>query len=82
MFLPAVLAMAHFASMHLPKIDWFFSNPMELFYSIVNQNLISCKDNSNLLGCVADAVTGNYLLSNMDLSKAEASQLLYESQFI
>jgi len=45
----------------------------------VNQNLISCKDNSNLLGCVADAVTGNYLLSNMNLSKSEASQLLYES---
>ncbi len=45
----------------------------------VNQNLISCKDNSNLLGCVADAVTGNYLLSNMNLPKSEASQLLYQS---
>ncbi len=45
----------------------------------VNQNLISCKDNSNLLGCVADAITGNYLLSNINLPKSEASQLLYQS---
>jgi len=45
----------------------------------VNQNLISCKDNSNLLGCVADAITGNYLLSGMNLSRGDASQLLYQS---
>ncbi len=45
----------------------------------VNNNLISCKDNSNLLGCVADAVTGNYLLSSNILTKANASQLLYQS---
>ena len=44
-----------------------------------NQNLISCKDNSNLLGCVADAVTGNFILSNSSLSRADASQLLYQS---
>ena len=45
----------------------------------VNQNLISCKDNSNLLGCVADAVTGNYLLSLVNLPKEDACQLLYQS---
>tara|TARA_Y100000034_G_scaffold136091_1_gene210754 strand:+ start:4735 stop:8313 length:3579 start_codon:yes stop_codon:yes gene_type:complete len=45
----------------------------------VNQNLMSCKDNSNLLGCVADAVTGDYLLSLSTLSRADASQLLYQS---
>ncbi len=45
----------------------------------VNQNLMSCKDNSNLLGCVADSVTGDYLLSFIALSKADASQLLYQS---
>jgi DNA-directed RNA polymerase subunit A' len=45
----------------------------------VNQNLMSCKDNSNLLGCVADAVTGSYLLSLADISKSDASQLLYQS---
>ena len=46
----------------------------------VNQNLISCKDNSNLLGCIADAITGDYLLSKTKMSKAEASQLLYQSR--
>jgi DNA-directed RNA polymerase subunit A' len=45
----------------------------------VNQNLISCRDNSNALGCIADAVTGNYLLSLTNLPNSEAAQLLYQS---
>ncbi len=45
----------------------------------VDQNLISCKDNSNLLGCIKDAITGTYLLSGLALSKEEASQLLYQA---
>jgi DNA-directed RNA polymerase subunit A' len=45
----------------------------------VNRNLISSKDNSNLLGCTQDAVTGDYLLSLTSLSKSESSQLLYQS---
>ncbi|VVB77608.1 DNA-directed RNA polymerase subunit A' [uncultured archaeon] len=45
----------------------------------VNQNLISCKDNSNMLGCVSDAVTGNYLLSSNMISKADSSQLLFQT---
>ncbi|MDD5192174.1 MAG: DNA-directed RNA polymerase subunit A' [Candidatus Nanoarchaeia archaeon] len=45
----------------------------------VNQNLMSCKDNSNLLGCGADAITGGYLLSDAEITKANASQLLYQA---
>ncbi len=45
----------------------------------IEENLISCKDNSNLLGCISDAVTGNYLLSKSKISKPEADQLLYSS---
>ncbi len=45
----------------------------------VNQNLMSCKDNSNLLGCISDAITGNYLLSSSNLSRADSTQLLYAS---
>ncbi len=45
----------------------------------VNQNLISCRDNSNLIGCIADAVTGGYLLSGVVMSKEDAEQLLYQS---
>ena len=45
----------------------------------VNNSLMSPKNNTNLLGCIADAITGNYLLSNTDLGKEEASQILYEA---
>jgi len=45
----------------------------------VNKNLMSCKDNSNLLGCIVDAVTGDYILSKSNLSKPDANQLLYQS---
>jgi DNA-directed RNA polymerase subunit A' len=45
----------------------------------VYQNLISTKDNSNLVGCISDAITGNYILSLKSLSKADALQLLYQS---
>jgi len=48
----------------------------------VNQNLMSCRDNSNLLGCISDAVTGNYLLSNHNLSRADATQILFNSGMI
>ncbi len=44
----------------------------------VESNLISPKNNTNLLGCIADALTGNYVLSNSTLNKGDASQLLYE----
>ena len=45
----------------------------------VNQNLMSPKNNTNLIGCIADATTGNYLLNLNQLSKADASQILYQS---
>ncbi|MEM2956408.1 MAG: DNA-directed RNA polymerase subunit A' [Candidatus Pacearchaeota archaeon] len=42
----------------------------------VSQNLISPKNNSNTLGCKADAITGNYILSISEIPKEEAVQLL------
>jgi len=45
----------------------------------VNQNLMSPKNNTNLIGCIADSTTGNYLLNNDEMSKGDASQILYES---
>ncbi|MBX4212606.1 hypothetical protein KW787_04100, partial [Candidatus Pacearchaeota archaeon] len=45
----------------------------------VNQNIISSKNNMNLVGTIADAVTGNYLLGKDMLSKAEAEQLLFSA---
>ena len=46
----------------------------------VKQNLISPKNNTNLLGTKADAITGGYLLGKAELSRAEANQLLYSSK--
>ena len=45
----------------------------------VDANMISPKNNTNLLGCIADALTGNYILTEQEFSKEEASQLLYSS---
>lgn len=42
----------------------------------VAQHLISPKNNTNELGCISDAITGNYLLSLKSLPKEEAIQLL------
>ena len=46
----------------------------------VKNNLMSPKNNTNLIGCIGDAITGNYLLGLTTLSGKEANQLLYESK--
>ncbi len=43
----------------------------------VNNNIISSKNNTNLVGCIADAVTGNYLIGKDLFDKGEADQLLF-----
>ncbi len=45
----------------------------------VNANLFSPKNNMNFIGCVKDAVSGNFILSESELNKEDATQLLYES---
>ncbi len=45
----------------------------------VNANLISPKNNTNLLGCITDSITGNYLLSKGEMTKEAAQQLLYQA---
>ncbi len=45
----------------------------------INNNLFSSKNNDNLIGTVADSVTGNYLLGKETFDKGEANQLLYMS---
>ncbi len=46
----------------------------------VNNALMSPKNNTNLLGCDDDSVTGNYVLAREEFSKSEATQLLYSSR--
>ncbi len=45
----------------------------------VNSNLFSPKNNMNLMGCVKDAVSGNFMLNEGELTKEDSAQLLHES---
>jgi|APSaa5957512622_1039677.scaffolds.fasta_scaffold02605_9 DNA-directed RNA polymerase subunit A' len=45
----------------------------------VKQNIMSPKNNMNLIGCIKDAKTGDYLISIEDFTKEEANQLMYNS---
>tara|TARA_Y100000034_G_scaffold77147_1_gene92684 strand:+ start:4132 stop:7584 length:3453 start_codon:yes stop_codon:yes gene_type:complete len=45
----------------------------------VENNLISPKNNTNLIGTNDDAVTGNYILEETDINGGDASQLLYQA---
>lgn len=45
----------------------------------IKQNLISPKNNTNLVGCIVDAITGNYILGQREFTREEANQLLFQS---
>lgn len=48
----------------------------------INNNIISTKNNTNLVGTVADAVTGAYLLGKENFKKSDADQLLYSANIV
>ena len=45
----------------------------------IKRNLISPKNNTNLIGAIGDAITGNYLLGMGNFSGNYANQILYQS---
>ena len=45
----------------------------------VNNNIISSKNNINLVGTIDDSITGIYLLNKSTFTKADADQLLFAS---
>ena len=45
----------------------------------INKNIISSKNNTNLVGTIADAVTGAYLLGKATVDKGLADQLLFSA---
>ena len=45
----------------------------------VKRNIMSPKNNTNLIGCIGDAITGNYLLGLEEFSNDYANQLLHKS---
>lgn len=48
----------------------------------INNNIISSKNNTNLVGTITDAVTGAFLLGESKFDKSESDQLLYSANII
>jgi len=64
-------------NIHSPQTEEARAEARELLD--VKQNLISPKNNTNLIGCIKDAITGNYLIGKREFTNEEANQLLYKS---
>ncbi|MEK6915503.1 MAG: DNA-directed RNA polymerase subunit A' [Nanoarchaeota archaeon] len=45
----------------------------------IKHNIISSKNNSNLIGIITDALTGNYILGKNTFDKADADQTLFSA---
>lgn len=67
-------------NIHSPQTEEARAEAMILLN--VNNNIISAKNNMNLVGSIADAITGNYLLGMKKLQKDEADQLLYSASIL
>ncbi len=48
----------------------------------VNNNIISSKNNMNLVGTITDSITGAYLLGKETVSRADADQLLFAANVV
>ena len=64
-------------NIHSPQTEEARAEARELLD--VKKNIFSPKNNMNFVGCIVDAVTGNYLLGKNEFTKEEANQLLYNS---
>ncbi len=67
-------------NIHSPQTEEARSEAINLLN--VNHNIISSKNNINLVGCISDAVTGLYLLGEKDFKKEEADQLLFAAGIV
>lgn len=64
-------------NIHSPQTEEARAEARELLD--VKKNIISPKNNSNFVGTIVDAITGNYILGQKEFTKEEANQLLYRS---
>jgi DNA-directed RNA polymerase subunit A' len=64
-------------NIHSPQTEEALSEAKILLN--VNNNIISSKNNMNLVGTIADSITGVYLLGKDRLSKADADEILFSS---
>ncbi len=65
-------------NVHAPQTEEARSEALQLLN--VKKHLITPKDGTNVLGCIEDAITGNYLLTSvLELDRDEAIQFLVEA---
>ncbi|MBI2448732.1 DNA-directed RNA polymerase subunit A' [Candidatus Pacearchaeota archaeon] len=64
-------------NIHSPQTEEARSEAINLLN--VNKNLFSVKNNTPVIGCISDAITGNYLLSLSKIDKSAASQLMFKA---
>jgi len=62
-------------NIHSPQNEEALSEARALLN--INNNIISSKNGTNLVGTIADAVTGAYLLGKDKIDRGESNQLLY-----
>jgi DNA-directed RNA polymerase subunit A' len=62
-------------NIHSPQNEEALSEAKTLLE--ISNNIISSKNNMNLVGTIGDSVTGAYLLGKDELTKGEADQILY-----
>ncbi len=67
-------------NLHSPQNEEALSEAKVLLN--IDNNIISSKNNTNLVGTIADAVTGVYLLGKETVDKDEANQLLFSAKVI
>ncbi|MBU2497055.1 MAG: DNA-directed RNA polymerase subunit A' [Nanoarchaeota archaeon] len=65
-------------NVHAPQTEEARSEAIQLLD--IKNHLVTPKDGTNVLGCIEDAITGNYILtSDIKLDKDEAIQMIAES---
>ncbi len=67
-------------NIHSPQTEEARSEAITLLN--IKHNIMSTKNNSNLVGLITDALTGNYILGKDSFTKAEADQVLYAANVV
>ena len=67
-------------NIHSPQTEEARSEAITLLN--IKHNIISTKNNSNLVGLITDALTGNYILGKDSFTKADADQVLFAANII
>ncbi|MSS74436.1 DNA-directed RNA polymerase subunit A' [Candidatus Pacearchaeota archaeon] len=67
-------------NIHSPQTEEARSEAISLLD--IKKNIISTKNNTNMIGLITDSLTGNYILGNDTFSKSDVDQFLYATNVI